>query len=58
MRDEKFGYHIYWMVPLYYTRITYDYIVDWNRQRRVKKILKDPEISELSRLAGIKKDKK
>ncbi len=58
MRDSKFGFHILWMVPLYYTYEVYDYIVELKRRNRIRRISKDPEIAELARLAGINKDKK
>jgi len=58
MADPKVGYHIYWMIPAYYAMEFYDYIKESIRRRRVRKILKNPEIAKLSELAGIRKDEK
>ena len=61
MRDPKFGYHWLWMVPVMALFVIPAHIAVVNTRQakhwfRMKWILKDPEINELSKLSGIKND--
>lgn len=60
MRDPKFGYHWIWMLPVALIMSAYWKIsnICKNTYHRIhiKRILqKNPDINELSKLAGIKK---
>jgi hypothetical protein len=60
MKDPKFGYHWIWMLPIAWVHICYTYVFDFGKnvyhQIRLKAIHKrNPDIKELSKLAGIKK---
>lgn len=57
--DYKFGWHILWIIPLFLIMNLIQSIRHFIEQsihrRKIKNILKDPEIAKLSELAGIKK---
>lgn len=57
MRDPKFGYHYLWLTPLALILCGVSGVVtkqrDLKHKRHMKRVLKNPEISELSKLSGI-----
>jgi hypothetical protein len=59
--DPKFGWHILWLGPLLWIRVLIDipmqYYYDYKSSRRIKQAMKDPEIAEMVRLAGLPKRK-
>jgi hypothetical protein len=56
MKDPKFGYHWIWMLPIVYAQVAVSWITKVFHSIKIKVMLKlNPEISELSKLSGIKK---
>ena len=59
--DPKFGWHILWVVPALWIGaiigIPIQYYRDYKSSRSIKKAMKDPEIAEMVRLAGLPKRK-
>ncbi len=57
--DPKFGWHAYWIAPLliagYLIGRPIEYLKKRKQRKHMEKIMRDPEIAELARLAGIKK---
>jgi len=55
--DPKFGWHIYWIAPLLYIGDLVGrpiaYFQKRKQRKHMEKIMKDPEIAELARLAGL-----
>jgi hypothetical protein len=59
--DPKFGWHIYWIMPVVYIGSLIGALVDWYKEYKHRKhiaaIMKDPEIAKIVNLAGIKDTK-
>lgn len=59
--DPKFGWHILWIGPLLWVgmwvNIPIQYYKERKQRKHIEKIMKDPEIAEMARLAGLPKRK-
>jgi len=57
--DPKFGVHVFWIVPALLVSAVWDKLTDWKHRIKINKILKEnPDINELSKLSGIKNERK
>ena len=54
--DPKFGIHIFWIIPVFWTLLVLDYFKDnlYNAFKRVKNLFQKRDIKHLKKLSGIK----